>query len=551
MSIALSQTRPATAGQSIGRAAPWALMGLLLAVLIGYIALDLWNPARLHASQGQDSQAPAGGKSPPESKAAAPASTSVTLSESKFQKAKIATEPARIERLTTEVGLVGMVQANADRQVEVRPRASGIVREVHVRLGQKVKQGQPLVVLDSPEVGKARLDLRARQRELATARYEANWKREIAANVKELIPDLEKGIAEDIANRHKDVAKDPHDEEAEHGKGKPARTEAIEIRFAGKDLGAYRGTLLQAFADYEIAVHEEEKNVDLQRQHIVGAHPVVVARHTREGMQAKLTGEIEQARYISAQEQRVADQAMKQAEAAVVDAAQRLRILGVTEDIPHLLAHPEEASKLAMTEDVTRYQIDAPFDGHIMKKHEFAAPSQKADMNDVLLVLADLRTVWVKADVPEWRIAELAQIRDDTIQFRAKAYSGREFQARLISIGSAVDPQTRTVPILAETENPDGLLKVGMFVNILLGSSSVEEVLTVPSSAVVEIDAAKYVFIPADKPRTFSLRPVEVGRQAEGRTVIRSGLVAGETIVASGAFFLKSELILQHSEEDE
>ncbi len=549
MSVALNQTRPATAGRSIRRAAPWALMGLLLAVLIGYITLDLWNPTRLHASQGQDSPAAAGGKSAPEPKAAAPASTSVTLSESKSQQAKIATEPARVERLATEVGVVGMIQANADLQVEIRPRAAGIVREVHARLGQKVQRGQPLVVLDSPEVGKARLDLRARQRELATARYEATWKGVIADNVKALIPELMKGIAEDVANRHKETGKDRHDEEAQHGEGRPARTEAIEMRFAGKELGAYRGTLLQAFADYEIAVHEEEKNLSLQRQNIVGAHPVVVARHTREGMQAKLTGAIEQVRYDSAQEQRMADQAMKQAEAAVVDAAQRLRILGVTEDIPHLLAHPEEASKLAMIEDVTRYQIDAPFDGNILQK--FAVPSQKADMNDVLYVLADLRTVWAKANVPESDIAKLSRLKDGTIRFRATAYPGRGFEARLISVGSAVDPQTRTVPILAEAGNPDGLLKVGMFANILLDSSAVEEALTVPSAAVVEKDAAKFVFVPAKKERTFMLRPVEVGRQSGGRTVIRAGLGAGDTVVSSGAYFLKSELILQNEPDDE
>ena len=45
----------------------------------------------------------------------------------------------------------------------------------------------------------------------------------------------------------------------------------------------------------------------------------------------------------------MADQAVKQAEAAVVDAAQRLRILGVSEDIHHLLDHPEEANTLAAT----------------------------------------------------------------------------------------------------------------------------------------------------------------------------------------------------------
>lgn len=549
MSIALNRTRPGAAGGSIRRALPWALVGLCLVVLIGYVALDLRNPSRLHASQVPDGQAVPAGKPAAEDKAAAPSSTTVTLPESKFQQAKIATEAARIEKLSNEVGVVGQVRENADRQVEVRPWASGRIREVRAQLGQKVKRGDPLAILDSPEVGKGRLDLRARQRELATARYEARWKNEIADNVKALIPALEKSIAEDVANRHKPVAKDRHDEEEEHARGLPARTEAIEMRFAGKDLGAYRGTLLQAFADYEIAVHEEEKNVDLQRQRIVGAHPVVVARHTREGVQARLTGAIEQARYDSAQERRMADQALRQAEAAVVDAAQRLRILGVSEDIPRLLEHPEEANNLAMVEDVTRYEIDAPFDGHILRK--FAVPSQKADMNDVLFVVADLRTVWVKADISESDVSRLSRLRDGAIRFRATAYPDREFPARLISVGSVVDPQTRTVPILAETENPDGLLKVGMFARILLDSSAVEEALTVPATAVVEKDGLKYVFVPGASPRSFTLRPVEVGRQAGDRVVIRAGLKAGETVVAAGAFFLKSELILQNSSDDE
>ncbi len=504
----------------------------------------------MHASQGQGHQTAPGGKAA-EAKADAPSSTSVTLSESKFEQAKIATGPARIDRLTTEVGVVGMIQPDADRKVEVRPWATGIVREVHAVLGQQVKQGQTLVILDSPEVGKARLDLRARQRELATARYEAEWKSDIAGNVETLIPELKKGIAEDIANRHEAAGKDRHDEEADHAKGRPARSEAIEIRFAGKDLGAYRGTLLKAFADYEIAVHEEEKNVDLQHKAILGAHPVVVSRHTREGMQAELTGAIEEVRFKSAQERRVAVQAVKHAEAAVVDAAQRLRILGVSEDIRHLLEHPEEGNTLATSEDVTRYEIPAPFDGNIIKKD--AVPSEKAEMNHVLFVVADLRTVWVKADIPESDVAKLSRLRDGAIRFRATAYPDREFQARLISVGSAVDPQTRTVPILARTDNPDALLKADMFVNIILDSSAVEEALTVPSAAVVEKDGVKFVFVPAgkDEPRTFTQRPVEIGRQAGDRTVIKAGLKAGDVIVTAGSFFLKSELILQNQKDED
>ena len=78
--------------------------------------------------------------------------------------------------------------------------------------------------------------------------------------------------------------------------------------------------------------------------------------------------------------------------------------------------------------------------------------------------------------------------------------------------------------------------------------------LTVPADAVVEIETEKYVFVPSGKEadhQKFTLRPVEVGRQYGDRVEIKSGLTEGDKVVASGAFMLKSELILQNEPEEE
>ena len=548
MSVAMNQARAAR--WPARQVLPWAGMGLCLTLMAGHVAYDLLGPTRLHAASRGQEPPPAPGSGPESNGGDQAKPSSIALSESKFNAVKITTEPARMDRIATEVGVVGMIEANADKKVEVRPRASGIVREVHAVLGQNVKRGDSLIILDSPDIGTARLNLRARQRELVTARFEANWKSEIAANVELLIPELRRGIrsrSTDMADIHHD-AKSPHEERPRDDTG------TIEKRFADKKLGSYRGTLLQALAEYDIAAHEEEKTASLKSQQIVGVHPMIVALHTRQGVQAKLEAAIEQVRYDAAQENRLADQAARQAEAAVVDAAHRLRILGVLEDIPNLLKHPEQGNLLAVNEDVTFYEIVAPFDGTIIKKGVSAVPSQKADMNDVLFVLADLRSVWVTANVPESDVAKLPKMQGGTFRVTATSYPGREFQARLLSFGAAVDPQTRTVPLLAQTENLEGLLKPGMFVRILLDSSASEQALTVPAGAVVEKDTLKFVFVPAGKgapPRTFTLKPVEVGRPVGDRLVIRAGLKEGEPVVASGAFFLKSELILQNEPSDE
>ncbi len=549
MSVALRQNQ--SSKKSITRTIPWAGMGLCLIVLVGHVVYDML--AHAHSLAAGTSRPVTGTKDDAE-----PTSRStVSLSGPKFTEAKIAIEPARFDRIATGVAVAGVIQSNWDRQVEVRPRAPGVVREVHVVLEQKVKRGDPLATLDSPEIGTARLNLRARQRELSTARFEAAWRSEIAANVALLIPDLRKEINQRRTERADD---ERHMETHAHDPHKPSATTSsssnsarvIEDRYTDKQLGSYRATLLQAYAEFDIASHEEQKTDLLHDQNIVGEHPALVARVNREGIQAKLEAAIEQVRFDAAQEKRVANQKAGQAEAAVVDAAQRLRILGVPENIQSLLDRADESNAISRDEDVTYYRIVAPFDGTIIKRD--AVPSQRADPADVLFILADLRSVWVSAKVSESDVAKLPKLKDGTFRLSATAYPNREFPARLLSVGAMVDPQTRTVSILAQTDNPDDLLKLGMFVRIMLDSSSSEQVLTVPANAVVEIETEKYVFIPAgeeDGHQKFALRPVEVGRQTGDRVEIKSGLGDGDKVVVSGAFLLKSELILQNEPAEE
>ena len=156
--------------------------------------------------------------------------------------------------------MVGMIEANADQKVEVRPRASGIVREVHAVLGQKVKKrrspGHPGQSRDRH--GPAQPP-RQNSGSWPPRGSRPTGRSEIAANVEALDPraaarDRQEPRAKTWPNIH-------HDAQADHESKEPATTpRTIERRFADKELGAYRGTLLQAFADYEIAVHEEEKN---------------------------------------------------------------------------------------------------------------------------------------------------------------------------------------------------------------------------------------------------------------------------------------------------
>ncbi len=505
----------------------WAIAAslmLLAALAIATVAHDrlFHGPTSAGEAQGPSKGEPGAATPGPEIDKA----TTVALPEGKFQKAGIQVEPASSIELPREFAVTGRVEADPNRRVEVRPRAQGVVRSVPVLPGTKVKEGDVLVVLDSPDVGSARLLVREHQRALATARVEAARKATIADNVESMVQRL----------------------------GAGASAKEVASQFANKPMGNARGTLIAAWAELEMASHEFEKMSDLNKRKIVGEHPVFLAEHTQEGAQAKFDAALDVTRYDVQFGDLVAKQAARNAEEMVVDAAQRLRLLGVTEDMADLLAHPERASALPPgAEDLTGYPIVGAIDGTIIST--LAVRSQRVEPTENLFILADLSVVHAVANIPESDFATLPGLAaGGKVRLTAKAVPGRTFDAKILYVSSDVDPGTRTIRLVAEVENPENLLILNMFASIVLDTAATERVVTVPDAAVVMLDEAgkgqPAVFVPAKGERTFTRRLVKLGRQANGRQVITEGLKAGDQVVTAGAFMVKSELVLQNESEE-
>ena len=481
-----------------------ALAGLVAAALVANLTHDTFFHRHVASTAAEG----------PKPEADAPPPGTVTLPASKIEALGIRVEEAGADTLPTEVAVAGRIEST-DQKVAIQPRVSGIVRSVAVSLGDVVHQGQLLVTLDSPDVGTARLNVRARRRELSLARTDAEWKSTVAANVEELVKALRKSA--------------------------PAST--LERQFAGKPLGSRRAELMASYADMEIAAHEASQKADLREKRLIGEHPVSLAQHTYEGAQAKYEAMLEQVGYDASQQKRAADQQVQSAEAAVIDAAQRLRILGIAKDDADAKADPHAA------EDVTAYPIVAPFDGTITSRT--AVASQRAEPADALFTLVDLTTVRAVANVPESDFAALPGLKGATLRMAVASYPGRTFRGKVIYVGQEIDPTTRTTRLIAEIPNPDGGLRPGMFAKVVLDGKATESATTVPAAAVVEVDGKPGVFVPGKEPRSFRFRPVATGREAEGRRAIASGLKPGEKLVVAGAFGLKSELVLQNTPEED
>jgi membrane fusion protein, heavy metal efflux system len=225
-----------------------------------------------------------------------------------------------------------------------------------------------------------------------------------------------------------------------------------------------------------------------------------------------------------------AENDVRSADTAFEAARLRLRILGRTD---------EEILKLEETGTLSRVTtITAPISGTVVSRKVGPGQYVKADSGEALYTIADLSTMWLKAQIFE---QDIAQVRiGHEIEAKVSAVPNRIFKGRINAINSASDLTTRRVVVRSEIENADGLLKAEMFAMFKISIDDGSTSPAVPTDAVIREGDVATVWVETE-PRLFKRRVVDIGIQRDGLTQIRSGLDVGELVVARGAIFVDNE----------
>jgi cobalt-zinc-cadmium efflux system membrane fusion protein len=128
------------------------------------------------------------------------------------------------------------------------------------------------------------------------------------------------------------------------------------------------------------------------------------------------------------------------------------------------------------------------------------------------------------------------------VEVSVRAYPGKTFPARVTNIRDSLDPETRTVEVRCELNNPGRRFKTEMFATLNIHAGAGREAVVAPLSALQNVDGEETLFVPEGE-HAFRARRVEVGRRSGSVVEILNGLRPGEKIVVNGAFHLKSELL--------
>lgn len=149
------------------------------------------------------------------------------------------------------------------------------------------------------------------------------------------------------------------------------------------------------------------------------------------------------------------------------------------------------------------------------------------------VIVADLGKVWVVASVKESDFGKLQGI--ETVDVGIESRPDTVIHGSIYHVGEILDPESRTVQLIVECDNATGVLKPNMFGTVNFTDEEAEAIL-INTAAVRRVDDRTYVVRSLGDNR-FVNSYVEIGESVGDSTIVKSGLVPGETIVSKGAFF--------------
>lgn len=215
--------------------------------------------------------------------------------------------------------------------------------------------------------------------------------------------------------------------------------------------------------------------------------------------------------------------------AAMANVEQKLRRFGVTS---------AELSKFSSADGGgSRAVLRAPFAGVVTATN--VAPGEAVDTQMELLTVTDLSAVWVLGDIYQKDLGSVRRGQEALVA--VESYPGETFSGRITYISDVLDPTSRTAKVRVEVPNRDGRLKLQMFVSMQVPTGETRPTVVVPPAALQEIDEQTVVFVQATDDR-YEKRVVSVGPSQRDSVPVLEGLKAGERVVTTGAFMLKSKL---------
>lgn len=496
-----SEVAPQAPPPDVRRIARWGALALVVLTLMGLVP-RLIQRARLRA----------------DAEARRNARPTVIIAAPKPAPDAALSLPASIESLT---------------QTTINARTTGYVRNRRVDLGDRVRRGAILAEIEAPDVDR-QYDQAQADAERATAgaaQADADLTRQQAAlsQSEAQAAAAEAQVAQARANRDTADARVRQARHALEGQRANLRKADSQRILAARTWARYKSLLAQGFVtqqDADAAQSSAEATaaaLDAARTAVSGAEADLRAAETARAA-ADASVRSAQASQTAARQQVVAAQAGLRSSAAGLRAAQAGRASGEANRRRYAVLRGFE-------------QIVAPFDGVITSRSVDNGSLVKGDSvatssstTPGLFGIARLDVMRVMVNVPETWIPFLHV--GDATETRVREFPDRRFVATLAHVAGGLDPASRTVIAEIHLRNPDGVLRPGMYAEVVLQGGGSARPLRVPAAALVSDAQGTRVATVVEGERIHFV-PIVIDRDLGSEIEVARGLSPKDRIVTN------------------
>ena len=176
----------------------------------------------------------------------------------------------------------------------------------------------------------------------------------------------------------------------------------------------------------------------------------------------------------------------------------------------------------------------APIDGVVVTRA--AVVGQGVDAGAKVLTIGDFSTVQIEGEVPESLVDGLVAAGTPSVRVRRSNDGALVTTGTVRFISPVIDASKRTAHVIIDADNPGGVLRQGMFVELAVLLRQTDSAVVVPASAIVKEGPLQYVFV--KEKEFFKKHDVATGARDDQIVEIKLGVAPGDVIAVQGAFSL-------------
>ncbi len=183
--------------------------------------------------------------------------------------------------------------------------------------------------------------------------------------------------------------------------------------------------------------------------------------------------------------------------------------------------------------------VTAPISGYIIEKNINNGMEMRSDNSAHMFTISELDDVWIMANVFE---TDISRVKEGyPAEVTTISYPDKVFHGQIDKVYNVLDPDTKTMQVRIRLGNEGMLLKPEMFATVLLRYREGNEMMAVPSAAVIFDKGKNFVMVFKDR-YNIETKEVKVAKSLNEVSYIQRGLQPGDKVISRNQLLIYDAL---------